>query len=160
MRGVMAGALFVLALSAQTALAGEIREIELNDGSVITGELLSLSGGIYTIKSDSLGTVRVEETKIRVVRSKTPTSSGMQSNSGARIQSGALTDRMMNDTEIMAVIRGLQDDPDFKKILADPEIMRAVKDNDVATLMSKPEFMRLLDKPSVRTIREKVNEGP
>jgi hypothetical protein len=84
----------------------------------------------------------------------------MQSNSSARIQSGALTDRMMNDTEIMAIIRGLQDDPDFKKILANPEIMQAVKDNDVATLMSKHEFMKLLDKASVQTIREKVKEGP
>ena len=43
MRYVMVGALFVLAISAQTALAGKIREIELNDGSVITGELLLLS---------------------------------------------------------------------------------------------------------------------
>jgi hypothetical protein len=160
MRGIMAGALFVLVISAQTAPAGEIREIELNDGSVITGELLSLSGGMYTIKSDSLGIVRVEETKIRAVRSKTPASSGLQSNGSASVQAGALTDRMMNDAEIMSMIRGLQDDPDFKKILEDPEIMQAVKNNDVATLMSKPEFMRLLDNPPVRTIREKVKQGP
>jgi hypothetical protein len=150
----MAGALFVLAISAQAAPAGEIREIELHDGSVITGELLSLSGGTCTIKSDSLGTVRIEEAKIRAVRSKTPASSGLQSNGGASVQS--LTDRMMNDGEIMTMIRGLQDDPDFKKVLADPEIMQAVINNDVATLMSKPEFMQLLDNPSVRNIREKV----
>lgn len=156
MRCIMAGALFVLAISAQTALAGEIREIELNDGSVITGELLSLSGGIYTIKSASLGTVRVEEAKIRAVRSKTPTSSGLQSNGGASVQAGSLTDRMMNDVEIMTMIQGLQDDQDFKKILADPEIMQAIKNNDFATLMSKPEFLKLLDKPSVRNIQEKV----
>ncbi len=156
MRSIVAGALFVLAISAQAALAGEIREIELNDGSVITGEVQSLSGGIYTIKSESLGTLRIEEAKIRVVRSRTPTSSGSQSKSASSAQAGSLTDRMMSDKEIMAMIEGLQDDPDFKKILADPEIIQAVKNNDFATLMSKPEFKKPLDKPAVRNIGEKI----
>jgi hypothetical protein len=152
----MVGALFILAITVQTGLAGEIREIELNDGSVITGELLSLSGGVYTVKSDSLGTVRIEEAKIRTVRTKTPTFSGSRSSGGASVETGSLADRMMNDTDIMNTIQELQDDPDFKKILGDPEIMQAIINNDVATLMSKPEFMKLLDKPSVRSIQEKV----
>ncbi len=154
MRSMMAGVLFVLAISAQIALAGEIREIELNDGSVISGEVLSLSNGIYTIKSESLGTVRVEEAKIRVLRSKAPVSSGAQLKGPS--QSGSLTDKMMSDKEIMAMIQGLQDDPDFKKILADPEIMQAVKNNDFVTLLSKPQFLKLLEKPAVRNIEEKV----
>lgn len=160
MRRIAAGALFVLAISAQTGLAGEIREIELNDGSVIAGELLSLSGGIYTIKSDSLGTVRIEEAKVRTVRSKTPVSSGSLPGGGASVQAGPLTDRMMNNNEIMTMIQGLQDDPDFKKILADPEVMQAVMNSDIAALMSNPEFMKLLDKPAVRDIREKVKQSP
>ncbi len=156
MRSIIAGVLFVLALSSQIALAGEVREIELTDGSVITGEVLSLSSGIYTIKSDSLGTVRIDEAKIRVVRSRTPASSASHPKGGDPMQAESLTDRMMSDKEIMNLIQGLQDDPDFKKILADPEIMRAVKNNDFATLLSKPEFMKLLNKPAVRTIEEKV----
>ena len=43
------------------ANAGEMREIELKDGSIIAGEVLSLAGGIYTVKSDSLGMIKLEE---------------------------------------------------------------------------------------------------
>ena len=156
MRRIMAAALFVLVISAQTAPAGEIREIELNDGSVITGEVLSLSNGIYTVKSDSLGTVRIEEKKIRAVRTRTAASSGGPSNSTASAQPELLMNKMMNNSEIMAIIQGMQDDPDFKKILADPDIMQAVKSNDIETLITKPEFMKLLDKSSVRNIQERA----
>lgn len=145
MHSIFAVALFILSISAQPALAGEIREIELNDGSVITGEVLSLSNGTYSIKSDSLGTVKIEETKIRAIRSRTTARSA-----------NSLTDRMMNDQEIMSIIQGLQNDADFQKILADPEIMKAVESNDLKTLLSRPEFLKLLDKTEVENIREKV----
>ena len=41
----------------------------LNDGSVICGEINSYNGGIYTLKSNALGTVKIEESKIRAIRS-------------------------------------------------------------------------------------------
>jgi hypothetical protein len=146
MRHIIAGVLLVLALTVRVAPAGELREVELNDGSVITGEVLSLSSGVYTVRSETLGTMRIEETKIRAVRSRRP----------APAQAGALTDRMMGDKEIMALIQGLQDDPDFKKMLEDPAMMDAAKNNDYAALMANPEFMKLLGKPAVRSIVEKV----
>lgn len=146
----IAVALFVLSISTQAALAGEIREIELNDGSVITGEVLSLANGTYTIKSDSLGTVKIEERKIRAIRSRT------WAQSKGDTQANSLTDRMMNDKEIMSIIQGLQNDADFQKILADPEIVKAVESNDLTTLLSKPEFLKLLDKTAVKEIQEKV----
>lgn len=37
--------ILILFVSAVTANAGEAREIELIDGSIITGEVLSLAGG-------------------------------------------------------------------------------------------------------------------
>ena len=66
---VIAGILVILALSSATqVIAAETQEIELTDGSVITGEVVSLSGGIYTIRSAALGTLRLEASKISVIR--------------------------------------------------------------------------------------------
>src|SRR5512147_2497667 len=62
--------ILILFTSAATANAGEAREIELIDGSIITGEVLSLVGGICTIKSDSLGTIKLDDSKIRAIRAK------------------------------------------------------------------------------------------
>jgi hypothetical protein len=58
----------ILLITASSAPAAEMREIEMSDGSVVTGEVLSLSKGIYTIKSDSLGTIKIDESKVRVIR--------------------------------------------------------------------------------------------
>lgn len=146
----IAGALLILAIVVQSSPAGEVREIELNDGSVILGEVLSLSNGIYTVKSGNLGTVQIEEPKIRAIRPRNAT------RSNASTEAGSLTDKMMSDKEIMGMIQGLQDDQDFKAILADPEIMQAIINNDFATLLSKPEFLKLMEKPSVRNIQEKI----
>ncbi len=143
-------------LFAAGAGAGELKVIELKDGSTITGELLSLSGGVYTIKSDSLGVIKLEESKVRAIRSQSPASSAAPGSgaSGADIRS--LQDKMMSDKEVMSMIQSLQDDAEFKKLLEDPETMKAVQSGDVATLMANPQFMKLLNNPTVKDIQNKV----
>ncbi len=150
----------LLSLSYLTASAGEVREIELTDGSTITGEVLSLSSGIYTIKSDILGTLRIEETKIRAIRATLPpASNGGGLASSATVSTGemkSLQAKMLSDKEIMSLIQSLENDPDFKKILDDPEIMKAVNEGDFAALSANPRFMKLLNNTTVKEIEKKV----
>jgi hypothetical protein len=141
----------VLAVSFPSAFAGEVREIELTDGSTITGEVLSLSSGVYTVKSNSLGTIKVEETKIRAIRART--ASG---NTGTAGELTTLQNKMMSDQEVMGLIQTLQDDPEFRKILEDPEILRAVNAGDISALMGNPRFMKLLNNSTVQEIQKKV----
>jgi hypothetical protein len=149
---------FVAALSlvAVAARAGELREIELKDGSSITGEVVSLNNGIYTIKSDTLGTLKVEESKVRVIRPRSLSQGpgAAQNNASSDVQT--LQHRMMSDQEIMGMIQSLQNDPEFKKLLEDPEVMKAVSACDVAALTANPKFMKLLGNPAVQEIQKKV----
>ncbi len=138
----------VLGLAARQVSAGEMREIELRDGSSITGEVVSLSKGIYTIKSESLGTVKIEESKVNVIRQK----SSAQGSGEAR----SLQDKMMNDQEIMSLIQSLQNDPEFKKVLEDPDILKAVNAGDIPALMANPKFTNLLNNSTVQKIQKKV----
>jgi hypothetical protein len=146
--------LIFLAISAAVAIANaaETREIELTDGSVITGEVVSLSRGVYTVRSATLGTVRIEESKVRTIRSKSSTST--TGDTGSRVK--ALQDKMMSDSEIIDMIRSLQNDPDVQKILRDPEIMKAVQTGDISTLMANPQFMKLLNNQAVQKIRNRI----
>lgn len=140
------------------AHAGEVRVIELNDGSVLTGEIVSLSSGIYTIRTESLGTLKIEEHRVRSMRMKEAAEKS-GSGQGANRVSGevkSLQDRMMSDTEIMDMIRTLQNDPEFQKILEDPEVMKAVQAGDVTSLMANPKFMKLIENPTVKEIKKKV----
>ena len=149
---------FVVALSlvAGPAQAGELRDIELKDGSIITGEVVSLNNGIFTIKSDTLGTLKVEESKVNAIRPKSPPQvpGSAQNNTGGGVQS--LQHKMMSDQEIMGLIQSLQNDPDLKKLLEDPEIMKAVSEGDIAALTANPRFMKLLENPAVREIQKKL----
>ncbi len=151
MGGCLLSVILVLFALAAAANAAETREIELTDGSVITGEVLSLSEGIYTVRSATLGTLRIEASNIRVIRLKGSADLG---DAGGRVR--PLEDKMSGDREIMDAIRALQNDPDIQKILQDPEIMKAVQAGDIAALMRNPEFMKLLNKRALQDINKKV----
>jgi hypothetical protein len=144
--------IFLTFVAAAVVTAAETREIELTDGSVITGEIVSLSEGIYTVRSDTLGTLRIEGSKIRVIRMQG--SAASQNNAGNQVKS--LEDRMLADGEIMDMIHALQNDPDLQKALQDPEIMKAVQTGDIAALMRNPQFMKLLNKHAVQDINKKL----
>ena len=60
----------ILDLFTGFALAGDEREIELDDGSLIYGEIVSFQDGMYKIKSETLGTMEIEGSKILAIRSK------------------------------------------------------------------------------------------
>jgi hypothetical protein len=141
----------LLSVSAGSAKA-EMREIELNDGSVIAGDIISLSDGIYTVRSASLGTLRIEASRISAIRA--PGATTLQNNSSSQVDS--LRNEMLSDAEIMNAIRTLQNDPDVQKILQDPEIMKAIRIGDIGALMTNPKFMKLLDKQSIRDINNKL----
>ena len=146
----------VLILAARSSFAGVPREVELRDGSIITGDVVSLSNGIYTIKSDSLGTIKIEESKVNVIRPKSSSRSNdtARKNTGSEMES--LQGRMMSDQEIMGLIQSLQNDPEFKKIMEDPDVLKAVNAGDIPALMANPKFTNLLNNSTVQEIQKKV----
>ena len=132
-------------------VAGEVKEIELSDGSVIFGEIVTLEEDVYTIKSIGLGTLHIEKSKIRAIRLKSNTET-------TREQLNALEQRMLNDDEILTMLHALEGDPAFKEIMEDPEIMKGVLSGDISGLMSHPKFMKLLDNPTIQEIRSRIQE--
>lgn len=146
--------LFLAMIGAAPAWAGEVRDIELNDGSTITAEVISLAGGQYTLRSEALGTIKLDESKVRAMH---PHSS--QTASPAGVSAGevrSLQERMMGDQEIMAKIQSLQNDPEFQKILEDPAVMKAINSGDTTALIANPRFMKLLNNATVQDIQKKV----
>ena len=114
--------------------AGEIRMIELNDGSLLYGEIISLKDGVYTVNTMSLGPVKIEESKIRVIRFKSD-------DQAAKEQIQTMQKLMLSDKEIINMIASLKNDPDVQKILKDPALMKAIISGDLETLISNPKFL-------------------
>jgi len=158
MKSFMICSTLALSLFLGSAQAGEVKEIVLKDGSVVTGEVMSLSNGIYTIKSDILGTIKLEESKVRAIRERSASPSvALSTNSSSTAgEAKSLQEKMMSDKEVMSLIQSLQNDPEFKKLMEDPEIMKSVNAGDVAALSADPRFVKLLNNPTVREIQNKV----
>jgi len=67
MKRSLAGCLALALLWVGTAAPVRAELIELADGSVVNGEVVSLRDGIYTIRTESLGTLMVDEARIRCI---------------------------------------------------------------------------------------------
>jgi hypothetical protein len=68
-----------------------------------------------------------------------------------------LQEKMLNDTDIMALIGELQNDPEIQRLLNDPTAVEAAQRGDISALVANPHFMQLLDNPRVREIQRKVS---
>ena len=151
---------FILIFLSSGVYAGEFSEIGLIDGSTIYGEILSFNDGSYTVKSSSLGTIKVAESDIREIRVQSANTKNREyaspGNSSISPEVQALQTFMQNNQEIMAIIFSLQNDPDFQEIINDPVILNAVNSGDIAALISNPKFMSLLNNHKIQEIQKKL----
>lgn len=148
-RWLIVGA-FLVAQGAAALFAAPNPRIELVDGTVLEGEVLSFNGSLYTIRSATLGTITVEANKVRSIRMGGPSQVGQQ-----EIQE--LQQQIMGNPEILNTILGLQDDPDVQAVLQDSQLMKAVQAGDLDRLLSSPTFLKLLQNPRIREIGRSVS---
>jgi len=148
MRSIYFCILLLVGFIAGDASGAEIKHVTLNDGSIIHGEILSLSDGLYTLKSISLGTIKIEESKVQSI---TPLK-----NIKKEIQT--FEQKIMNNAELLNIILPLQDDPDFQKALEDPSIIEAVETGDMNALLSNPKFIKLLNNVTILDIKDKITK--
>jgi hypothetical protein len=135
--------------------SGEVREIVLTDNSVIVGEVVSLTNGVYTVKTSTLGTLKIDDSRIRTIGNKPGGVTSPQQGVGQQNLTG-LTQKMLSDGSIMQQIQALQSDPEFTEILQDETIMRAISSGDFNALMANPKILNLMKKSSVQTITKTV----
>ena len=150
---------FVYILSCN-ATAGQICEIELVDGGTILGQIVSHHDGEYVIESHTLGTLKVDETKIRVIRiqheptgDKSPADSSKQY-SNQDIQS--IQKSIMNNEKIMQKVLSLQNNPQIQEILNDPDIMEALNSGNFSALLSNPKLLEMMNNPEIREIQKEI----
>ncbi len=146
-------------------------KIELSDGSVIEGEIISLNNGVYGVNTESLGKVEISASKVRRIATKdtgvnlpaenTPPTTETQSlpsneNLGAEMQ--RMQSKLAQDPEAMKTVAGMLFDPQFQEILKDPAIVSAVKAQDIKTLMQNEKFMSLMDNQSIQELQGRLKK--
>ena len=145
-----------------TAITADQRRILLEDGTELVGEILSMRNGSYTIRTKTLGTLTVSDRQIRQMTSRSnPSSNAVTSGSslGNPSQLGvqALQERMSSDRPMLQQIMALQNSPEMKAVLSDPEVMSAIERLDFDTLANHPKIIRLMNNQGVKSITSRVN---
>ncbi len=144
----------VFLLFINVGFCNELRKIKLQDGNVINGNILSLKDGVYSIKTTSLGTIKVKESEIDEIVKAEKTSFSSENDLLETLDS--LQKMMMDDKKTMKLIESMQGDSNVQQILNNPELLKAVSSLDVETLMGNEEIINLTTNPTVQEIKSKI----
>ncbi|HIG39565.1 MAG: hypothetical protein ABGY96_20040 [bacterium] len=147
----------VLAMFTGMNASADGHTIEMKDGSVIQGEIISLENNSYTIRSSTLGVIKVGTHQVSRILSTSanvdstlPGQSALITRGDTRLE--AIRTGLMGNDSTMTIIRGLQHDPDVQAILRDPEIMSAIRRLDFETLGNNPKIQRLMNNTDVKKL--------
>jgi hypothetical protein len=145
-----------------------VREIELTDGSIIRAEVVSMSQGVYRLRSDLLGEIEVPEQRIKAIRSPEAEAAAPRLDRAPEEESYApvatfstpaptpaaedLQQRLQQDPRALEKILSLQNDPLVQSILQDPGTMQAIEARDLGTLLNDPKIRALMSHPTVQEL--------
>lgn len=134
---------------ASPALAGPSSTIALRDGSSITGEIVGLRDGVYTIRSAALGTLTIEQSQVATVTNGSPAAP-------AANQLDAIQQQLTADPDTMRAIMELMEAPEVRATLDDPDVRTALEHGNLDALLSNPRVIGLAADPRFQSITGKL----
>jgi len=155
--------LFSLLLN--TAVYGEqVNRIELTDRSVINGEIISYTNGIYTVKTIAFGEIKVPAVKIAKIERADSATPNSQASSNIQIgnlnqsEINAYGQKVMSNPDNAAAISVLANDSQIQEIAQDPQIQNAIRTGNIQALMKNEKFMSLVDNPKMQEAVKKIKQ--
>lgn len=162
MKGPIILMLVVLTGLPLPARSDVIREVELTDGSRLQAELISLQSGVYTLRSESVGEIKIPAEKIKTIRltgtADTPAPASQAAVPNISPQVSTLQHALIQNPSNMDKILSLQDDPLVQSILEDPKTMQAINAGDIGSLLADPKIQTLMQHPTVRGLSQQYEE--
>jgi hypothetical protein len=132
--------------------ADGVQDIELVDGSRVRAEVVSLEQGVYRLRSDSLGEIRIPAAEIKSITRRQMGTTASDPTRSHTAQIDSVRDSLIQDPDAMSKIEALQNDPLVKNILNDETTMRAIQAGDLDSLMNDPKIKALMENSTVQEI--------
>jgi len=155
---------FLIVAAANLALcahAQSAKTITLKDGSVIKGNVLQLTDGIYTLETDNIGKVNVAESEIvSIAAESTPAlqATGDTASAALKGQAQEIQTNLLSDPSIMAEIQNIMQDPEIRGVLSDPAFMNAIMSYDPKQIQQSEKTQYLLQNPKFQSLMEKIQQ--
>ena len=134
--------------------AAPVQYIEFSDGSRVRAEVISLDEGVYTLRSEMLGEMRIPADRIKSISTRELAGTAAAPGLSTQAQINSMRESLLQDPNALAKIQSLQNDPLVKEILSDEAAMRAINSGDLETLSNDPRFKALMEHSAVREITQ------
>lgn len=163
MKKIIMFCLLSLALNV-AAYCGQLSKIELSDGSVVNGEIVSYLNGIYTINTSVLGEIKIKGDRVSKIESAnnalpySPISPITQAENPVAAQVSSYGQALMKDPKNMAVVKGLTNDAALQGMANDPELQAAAKAGNIQALLNNPKFMNIVNSSEVQEAIKKIKQ--
>ncbi len=159
-----------LVLTPQVALSAT-QVITLKDGSQIKGELVSAIGGVYIIRTPTMGDIKINSSQVANIANTpvmptqptsppgpttNPYATQPLSDDSMNQKVQAAQTRIMNDPETMAEIQEMVKDPQMIQLLSDPTLTKEVMSHDVKAIQNNPKAQELINNPRMRALMNKL----
>jgi hypothetical protein len=176
---IIFGAILFLFCLRVDIVAASPKEIHLKDGSKIVGELVSFNQGVYTVKTENLGTVQLAESDVVSVLAEAAPQTAvvnsvvqpqgepsvdmgalMASNPEFAQQIASVQGQISQNPDMMQAVQGLTQDPEVVALVSDPafvsELMAAMNQGDPQAIANNPKVQKLLNNPNMRAAMQKI----
>ena len=135
--------------------------ITLRDGTIIQGNLVSVTGGSYTVENATMGKVNVPASQVVSINAAGAGSSAHSTPSAMTItptgsmptpQLNAMQKTLMQDPQIMASIQDMLKDPSVMELLKNPNLMQDALSMDPEKIKNNPDMQTLMQNPKMQEI--------
>jgi len=156
-------AVLAFSLPARAASPPRKATIVLQDETQIVGTVMSLKGGVYHVRSEALGELKIPAERVARITFGSDSSrpaaplAGLEQAPTGDLFDGVLKSLMSNQA-VMGKVEKLQQDKDMQAILNDPEIMKAIENRDIMKLLNNEKLRLLMEKPAVKNITKDVGK--
>jgi hypothetical protein len=145
-----------LALSSQ---AQDQRVITLDDGTRITGQVVSFQNGTYTISTENLGELTIKDANVVSISSASAMNNPLDGATlweGQDIRSAVsqVQASMMNDPNILVGLEELMKDPEIMALLSDQNFINDIMSYDPNRIQANPKAQQLMNNPEMRKLME------
>jgi hypothetical protein len=153
--------LFSLLLTAAVpGLCATARDIELNDGSHVVGEIVAVEQGTYTVKTERLGTIQLKDADIVAIRAPgaAPLKSKLPADVSPKFAEGMamIQQKILGNPELLQSVKALAGDPEIQSLLKDPDLMKSILGGNPEGLQNNPKIQKLIANPYVQSIARQL----
>ena len=169
--------LFCLAVLPQAS--AEVKKITLKDGSMIRGEVVSMSNGLYTVKTENMGEVLLSESNIvsvvneslanaqqalqnqaQALQQPAAAASAPAGNNSFANQVNAMQGQIMANPQSMEAIQAMASDPEISAMMADPQFLQeltaAMSGNNPEAIANNPKVKQLMNNPKMQALIQQM----